>query len=74
MSTISPGLVNENSSIGALFAFRKLSGFVLVSPIEFATFLPALAKNVLNSFVMMFGSSIDFPCTVSLQIFEFLGS
>ena len=74
MSTISPGLVNENSSVGTLLFFKKLSGFMLVSPIEFATFLPALAKNLLNSSGMMSGSSIDTPCTVILLIFDFLES
>ena len=34
MSTISPGLVRENSSVGALLFFRKLSGSMFVSPID----------------------------------------
>ena len=37
MSTISPGLVRENSSVGALLFFRKLSGSMFVSPIDFTT-------------------------------------
>ena len=65
MSTISPWLVNENSSVGALLFFRKLSGWTSVSPIYFATSLPAFAKKVLNSFAIAFGFSIEIPASVS---------
>ena len=65
MSTISPWLVNENSSVGALLFFRKLSCWTYVSPICFATLLPAFAKKVLNSFAIALGFSIDVPATVN---------
>ena len=74
MSTISPGLVRENSSVGALLFFRKLSGSMFVSPIDFTTSLPAFAKYLLNSLGMIFGSSMGWPCTVILLIFDFFGS
>ena len=49
ISTISPGLVKESSRIGALLDFIKLSGVMVVTPIAFAMFFPALTKKLLNS-------------------------
>ena len=71
MSTISPGLVSENSKGGALFYLRKLSGSTLVLHMESAMFLPADTKNLLNSFGMSRGSSTDLSETVSLSILGF---
>ena len=71
MSTISPGLVSENSKGGALFDLRKLSGSTLVLHMESAMFLPADTKNLLNSFGMSRGSSTDLSETVNLSILGF---
>ena len=72
MSTISPWLVDVNSSTEASLVFiNRVTG---VSLIEFAIFLPAVAKKLLNSFGIKEGSSSVLPATVILVIFEFLDS
>ena len=73
MSTISPGLVRENSRWGALLAFRKFSGPVRVLLMESAIFLPAVVKNLLNSFEICLGSSMDLSETDNLSIFVLVG-
>ena len=72
MSTISPWLVDVNSSTGAsLVLINRVTGVLLI---EFAIFLPAVAKKLLNSFGIKEGSSSVLPATVILVIFEFLDS
>ena len=72
MSTISPWLVDVNSSTGASLVFiNRVTGVLLI---EFAIFLPAVAKKLLNSFGIKEGSSSVLPATVILVIFEFLDS
>ena len=72
MSTISPWLVDVNSSTGASLDFiNRVTGVLLI---EFAIFLPAVAKKLLNSFGIKEGSSSVLPATVILVIFEFLDS
>ena len=72
MSTISPWLVDVNSSTGASLVFiNRVTGVLLI---EFAIFLPAVAKKLLNSFGIKEGSSSVLPATVMLVIFEFLDS
>ena len=74
MSTISPWLVDVNSSTEASLVFIKFSRVTGVLLIEFAIFLPAVAKKLLNSFGIKEGSSSVLPATVILVIFEFLDS
>ena len=72
MSTISPWLVDVNSGTGASLVFiNRVTGVLLI---EFAIFLPAVAKKLLNSFGIKEGSSSVLPATVILVIFEFLDS
>ena len=72
MSTISPWLVDVNSSTGASLVFiNRVTGVLLI---EIAIFLPAVAKKLLNSFGIKEGSSSVLPATVILVIFEFLDS
>ena len=72
MSTISPWLVDVNSSTEASLVFiNRVTGVLLI---EFAIFLPAVAKKLLNSFGIKEGSSSVLPATVILVIFEFLDS
>ena len=74
MSTISPGLVRENSRRGALSAFRKFSGSVRVLLMESEIFLPAVVKNLLNSLGICLRSSTDLSETDNLSIFGLAGS
>ena len=68
ISTISPGLVLENSRRGVFLAWMKLSGTTVVLLISAATCLPAFTKNLLSSFVIISGSFTVFPEIVNLLI------
>ena len=70
ISTISPGLVSENSRWGVLFVFRKLLGSIGVLQMDSAMYLPAVTKNLLNSSGILSGSSTVLSETVSFSIFE----
>ena len=70
ISTISPGLVSENSRGGVLIVCRKLSGSIGVLQMDSAIFLPAVTKYLLNSSGIPSGSSTVLSETVSFSIFE----
>ena len=74
ISTISPGLVLENSRRGVFLAWMKLSGTTVVLLISSATCLPAFTKNLLNSFVIISGSFTVFPEIDNLLILHGDGS